>query len=93
MYGGLVMNHKKEERVIRTLTVVEAILLLVAYVVFTIIFRLDKSTIRYFFLAADVYIVFSFSKLLAPFNRKNDTVVVKNAKHKVMAKYASKIVL
>ena len=42
------------------LEILEFILSVLAIIVFTIVFRLESSSIRYLFLLGDVYVIYSF---------------------------------
>lgn len=58
------MLNKRERKVIIILDIIEILLLVVALIVFTSIFKLVEEPMRYLFLLGDAYVIYSFSKTL-----------------------------
>ena len=85
------MLNKKQKNILLFLDIVEVLLCLVALIIFTIIFRLDTSNIRYLFLLGDIYVIYSFSKALSSLEVKVQKRVLKNSKSKIEGKYLKKI--
>ena len=64
------MLQKKEKQVLFFLEIVEFILSVLAIVIFTLIFRLETRSIRYLFLIGDIYVIYSFSKVVSSLETK-----------------------
>ncbi len=82
---------EKEKKVAMGLDIVQIILCFIAVFVFSIIFRLDKSIIRYLFLVGDFYVIYSGYQTLSSLENKNQKRIVKNAKHKIDTRYEKKL--
>ena len=75
--GGLVfMMNQKEKNILFLLDVIELILSIVAIIIFTLIFRLETSFIRYLFLIGDCYVIYSFSKTLSSLETKIEKHII-----------------
>lgn len=59
------MLNRKQTMVLTVLNVVELILLVVALITFTIIFKIVEEPMRYLFILGDIYVIYSFSKILS----------------------------
>lgn len=59
------MLNRKQEMVLTILNVVELILLVAALITFTIIFKIVEEPMRYLFILGDIYVIYSFSKILS----------------------------
>ena len=64
--GFWFMLGKKEKSVLLLLDIIASIFNVVAIVLFTLVFRLETSYVRYLFLLGDCYVIYSFSKTLSP---------------------------
>ena len=58
------MLNKREKKVLITLDIVELLLLFIALIIFTIVFKIVEEPIRYVFLIGDIFVITSFSKSL-----------------------------
>ena len=85
------MLDKKKTRLMFFLEIVEFILSIIAIIVFTIVFRLETSVIRYLFLLGDVYVIYSFSKAIPNMEAKIESRVIKNSEYKIDSKYEKKL--
>ncbi len=54
-----------KQKVLLIMDIIEIILLIVALFVFTIVFKIVGSSIRYLFLIGDLFVVYTFSKTLS----------------------------
>ncbi len=81
----------KQKKTLIILDIVEVILCFVGVFVFSLLFKLDTSIIRYLFLVGDIYVIYSGYQALSALEEKVQTRVVKNAKHKIVAKYSKKL--
>ena len=59
------MLNRKQTMVLTILNVVELILLVAALITFTIIFKIVEEPMRYLFILGDIYVIYSFSKILS----------------------------
>ena len=59
------MLNRKQTMVLTVLNVVELILLVAALITFTIIFKILEEPMRYLFILGDIYVIYSFSKILS----------------------------
>ncbi len=59
------MLNRKQTMVLTVLNVVELILLVAALITFTIIFKIVEEPMRYLFILGDIYVIYSFSKILS----------------------------
>lgn len=59
------MLNRKQEMVLTVLNVIELILLVAALITFTIIFKIVEEPMRYLFILGDIYVIYSFSKILS----------------------------
>ena len=81
----------KQKKTLIILDIVEIILCFVGVFVFSLLFKLDTSMIRYLFLVGDIYVIYSGYQTLSSLEAKVQTRVVKNANYKVKAKYSKKL--
>ena len=58
------MLNKREKKVLITLDIVELLLLFIALIIFTIVFKIVEEPIRFVFLIGDIFVITSFSKSL-----------------------------
>lgn len=82
---------EKGKKLFIILDIVEVVLCFVAVFVFSLIFRLETSMIRYLFLVGDIYAIYTGYQTLSKLEDKLPKKVVKNMKHKVEAKYRKKL--
>ena len=75
-----------EDKKIFVLTIIEYLISLVAIAIFTLIFRLEESNIRYLFFIGDIYVIGSFTKSLSNFKIKSEKRIIKNSHSIVSAK-------
>ena len=73
------------------LDIIEFMLSVIAIAVFTMVFRLESSIIRYLFLLGDVYVIYSFSKTISSLETKIESRFVKNSNYKIDSKYKKKL--
>ena len=59
------MLNRKQTMVLTILNVVELILLVAALITFTIIFKIVEEPMRYLFILGDIYVIYSFSRILS----------------------------
>lgn len=59
------MLNRKQTMVLTVLNVVELILLVAALITFTIIFKIVEEPMRYVFILGDIYVIYSFSRILS----------------------------
>ena len=59
------MLNRKQTMVLTVLNVVELILLVAALITFTIIFKILEEPMRYLFILGDIYVIYSFSRILS----------------------------
>ena len=59
------MLNRKQTMVLTVLNVVELILLVAALITFTIIFKIVEEPMRYLFILGDIYVIYSFSRILS----------------------------
>lgn len=59
------MLNRKQTMVLTVLNVVELILLVAALITFTIIFKIVEEPMRYLFILGDIYVIYSFSRVLS----------------------------
>ena len=59
------MLNRKQTMVLTVLNVIELILLVAALITFTIIFKIVEEPMRYLFILGDIYVIYSFSKILS----------------------------
>jgi hypothetical protein len=59
------MLNRKQTMVLTVLNIVELILLVAALITFTIIFKIVEEPMRYLFILGDIYVIYSFSKILS----------------------------
>ena len=85
------MLNKRKARLMFFLEIVECILSIIAIMIFTIVFRLETSVIRYLFLLGDVYVIYSFSKTIPNMEAKIESRVIKNSEYKIDSKYEKKL--
>lgn len=78
------MLNKKEKKVLITLDIVELVVLLISLIVFTIAFRLIEEEVRYAFLLGDIYVIYSFSKVLTSIENMLEKRNTKNNNSKVV---------
>ena len=64
------MLGKKEKKILLLLDIIESFFSILAIVIFTLIFRLETSYVRYLFLLGDCYVIYSFSKTLSSLETK-----------------------
>ena len=83
--------NKKRTSIMFALEILEFILSVLAIIVFTIVFRLESSNIRYLFLLGDVYVIYSFSKTISSVETKIESKLVKSSNHKIDSKYEKKL--
>ena len=81
----------KERKILVFLDLLELFLLLVALIIFTLIFCLDVEMTRYLFLLGDLYVLFSFSTTLSHLEGVMKKRVVRNSKVTIEPKYMKKI--
>ena len=84
------MNRVKTN-IIFILDIIEFMLSVIAIAVFTMVFRLESSIIRYLFLLGDVYVIYSFSKTISSLETKIESRFVKNSNYKIDSKYEKKL--
>ena len=84
------MNRVKTN-IIFILDIIEFMLSVIAIAVFTMVFRLESSIIRYLFLLGDVYVIYSFSKTISSLETKIESKFVKNTNYKIDSKYEKKL--
>ena len=87
---GYIMNRVKTN-IIFILDIIEFMLSVIAIAVFTMVFRLESSIIRYLFLLGDVYVIYSFSKTISSLETKIESRFVKNSNYKIDSKYEKKL--
>ena len=85
------MLYKKQKNILLFLDIIEVLLSIVALILFTLIFRLDTSNVRYLFLLGDIYVIFSFPKAWSSLEIKVQKRVLKNSKSKIEGKYLKKL--
>ncbi len=68
------------------LDIIEFMLSVIAIAVFTMVFRLESSIIRYLFLLGDVYVIYSFSKTISSLETKIEEKFPKNVEKQVKLK-------
>ena len=73
------------------LDIIQLVLYFVVLIIFTIIFRLEKSQIKYIFVVGDFYVIYSISKVISVLERKTKKRVIKNNNNKIDSKYLRKI--
>ncbi len=73
------------------LEIMEFILSIIAIIVLTMVFRFEKSFIRYLFLIGDIYVIYSFSKTISNMETKIESRVVKNSESKINSSYEKKL--
>lgn len=59
------MLNRKQTMVLTVLNVIELILLVAALITFTIIFKIVEEPMRYLFILGDIYVIYSFSRILS----------------------------
>lgn len=59
------MLNRKQEIVLTILNIVELIILVTALITFTIVFKIVEEPMRYLFILGDIYVIYSFSKVLS----------------------------
>ncbi len=64
------MLGKKEKGILLLLDIIESVLNIIAIIIFTLVFRLETSYVRYLFLLGDCYVIYSFSKTLSSLETK-----------------------
>ena len=69
------MLNKKEKKTLFLLDIIESILNIIAIAIFTLVFRLETSYVRYLFLLGDCYVIYSFSKTLSSLETKIEKFV------------------
>ena len=84
------MNRVKTN-IIFILDIIEFMLSVIAIAVFTMVFRLESSILRYLFLLGDVYVIYSFSKTISSLETKIESRFVKNSNYKIDSKYEKKL--
>ena len=84
------MNRVKTN-IIFILDIIEFMLSVIDIAVFTMVFRLESSIIRYLFLLGDVYVIYSFSKTISSLETKIESRFVKNSNYKIDSKYEKKL--
>ena len=86
------MINQRDKKIMIALDVLEIILSLIAFSLFTFIFLIESTMIRFLFLIGDLYVVYSFTKTLSSLqNKVEKRAVTKNANTNVEAKYLKKI--
>ena len=83
--------NQKQRKILCMLDFLECGLCLIAVMIFTLIFRLETTNIRYLFLMGDCYVIYSFSKAISSLESKMQKRVLKNKETKVIAKYQKKV--
>ncbi len=73
------------------LDIIEFMLSVIAIAVFTMVFRLESSIIRYLFLLGDVYVIYSFSKTISSLETKIEEKFPKNVEKQVKLKSVKKL--
>ena len=85
------MLEKRKSKMLFFLEIMEFILSIIAIIVLTMVFRFEKSFIRYLFLIGDIYVIYSFSKTISNMETKIESRVVKNSESKINSSYEKKL--
>ena len=83
------MLSVKQRRVMRFLDIIELLLYVLAVLVFTIVFKLVYSDVRYLFLLGDLIAIVNFSHTIGKIDNKS--LVNKNSNNKIVAKFREKV--
>ena len=74
------------------INIIAIIICLIVIGVFTYVFRIDKSDLKYLFLVVDVFVVYNLYRILKIFNGRGKTIrISKNSNSMIDAKYLRKI--
>ena len=60
----------KEKKLLKVLEVVELILTMIAIILLILLFRFEVTNLRFIFLFMNFYLIYSFSKILANFEKR-----------------------
>ncbi len=85
------MLNKKQKKSLFILDIIEFIFSVIAIIIFTLIFRLDESNIRYLFLLGDFYVIYSFSKTISSLETKIQKSNIKKSISKLDTSYEKKL--
>ena len=83
------MLSVKQRRVMRFLDIIELLLYVLAVLVFTIVFKLVYSDVRYLFLLGDLIAIVNFSHTIGKIDNKS--LVNKNSNNMIVAKFREKV--